>query len=95
MVHIRKNSRRIKWAVSLLEMGFAEAQIEKVLPTCATLEEAVQRLCGEEEEEEEAIHRDDAAARAYFGTVLVRGCKRAAARAEGRPAAEAPAQAPL
>jgi len=53
MVHVKKNTRQGKWLVTLIEMGFTEAQAEKVLPGCTSLEQAVQRLCGERDEEEE------------------------------------------
>eukprot|EP00445_Apocalathium_hangoei_P007870 CAMPEP_0203866090 /NCGR_PEP_ID=MMETSP0359-20131031/15738_1 /ASSEMBLY_ACC=CAM_ASM_000338 /TAXON_ID=268821 /ORGANISM="Scrippsiella Hangoei, Strain SHTV-5" /LENGTH=63 /DNA_ID=CAMNT_0050784115 /DNA_START=103 /DNA_END=290 /DNA_ORIENTATION=+ len=49
MVQYRLNSRHVKWAVTLLEMGFPESRVEEAVVGCSSLEEAIQKLLGIED----------------------------------------------
>lgn len=60
MVKYRRTSRRVQWAVQLLEMGFNEADVEEVLAgSVRNLEEAIAQLLQRQGEHEEEDNDDE------------------------------------
>lgn len=53
MVHpTRQNLKKVKWAVTLMEMGFDVQKIEATIPGCKSIEECLNALCGRSGDED-------------------------------------------